>query len=96
MNMLLWSNGKAMDSKSFDGGSIFLIVCGMPQAWKSVHDGNSDGLTWGFLLIWFLGEIFGLIYSCSLYSIPLIVNYGINIIITGIMIWYKLCPRKGN
>lgn len=28
--------------------SIFLIVCGMPQAWKSVHDGNSDGLTWGF------------------------------------------------
>ena len=75
-------------------GSILLAVCGLPQAWMSYKDKNSDGISWAFLLLWGFGELFCLGYVYKNLDLPLLVNYGINILIIGTMIYYKINPTR--
>ncbi len=75
-------------------GGLLLAVCGIPQAWKSYKEGHSTGISWAFLWMWFWGEVFVLIYVFPQYLWPLILNYGLNIIIIGIILWYKFRPRN--
>jgi len=75
-------------------GSILLAFCGLPQCIDSIKSGNSKGLNWGFLLMWFFGEIFTFYYVANNIDLPLILNYGANIIFLIIIIKYKFWPRK--
>jgi uncharacterized protein with PQ loop repeat len=75
-------------------GSILLAFCGLPQAVESYKTKNSDGLTWGFLGMWGMGEIFTIIYILPKWHWPLIFNYTANIIFISIILYYKIKPRK--
>jgi len=71
-------------------------VCAAPQAYHSYKEGNTNGLTWSFLLLWYLGEVTGLIYVFPLGKVPLIANYILNIGLTSVILKYKIWPRRKN
>jgi uncharacterized protein with PQ loop repeat len=75
-------------------GSILLAFCGLPQAIESYKTKSSDGLTWGFIAMWFIGEIFTFIYILPKMDLPLMFNYTANIIFLSIIIYFKLYPKK--
>jgi uncharacterized protein with PQ loop repeat len=75
-------------------GSILLAFCGLPQAIESYKTKNSDGLTWGFLIMWGVGEIFTIIYILPKWHWPLIFNYTANLIFISVILYYKIKPRK--
>ena len=75
-------------------GSILLAFCGLPQAIESYKTKNSDGLTWGFLLMWGVGELFTIFYIIPKWHWPLIFNYTANIIFIGIILYYKIKPKR--
>jgi uncharacterized protein with PQ loop repeat len=75
-------------------GSILLAFCGLPQAIESFKTKNSDGLTWSFLIMWGVGEIFTIIYIIPKWHWPLLFNYTANIIFIGIILYYKIKPRR--
>lgn len=71
-------------------GSILLAFCGLPQAWESYKTKSSAGLTWGLLSMWFTGEIITFIYILPKLDLPLIFNYGANIVFLAIIVFYKI------
>lgn len=75
-------------------GSLCLAGCGIPQAWVSFKDKHSDGISWAFLLLWAFGEVFAIIYVYDKLDVPLIVNYGVNLLIVGIMLYFKINPKR--
>jgi uncharacterized protein with PQ loop repeat len=75
-------------------GSILLAFCGLPQAIESFKTKNSDGLTWSFLIMWGVGEIFTVIYIIPKWHWPLIFNYTANIMFVGIILYYKIKPKR--
>jgi uncharacterized protein with PQ loop repeat len=75
-------------------GSICLAICGIPQAWLSHKEKHSHGISWSFLLLWAFGELFALAYVYDKLDAPLLVNYSINILIIGIILFYKINPVK--
>lgn len=75
-------------------GGILLAFCGLPQAIQSYKTKNSDGLTWGLLSMWMLGEILTIAYVLPKMHLPLIFNYAANIVFLSIIIWYKLNPKR--
>ena len=75
--------------------SIAFGICAIPQAYQSIKDGHSNGMTNGLLFLWIVGEVCGILYSISLGELPLIFNYGSNCFFVGIMLWYKIFPRRG-
>ena len=75
-------------------GSILLAFCGLPQAIESYKTKSSEGLTWGFIGMWFIGEIFTIIYILPQMVLPLLFNYTANIIFLSIIIYYKINPKK--
>ena len=70
-------------------GGILLTICGVPEMIRTIKDKRCH-LGWPFLLLWFFGEVFMLIYSLNLKNNPLIMNYLFNTIIVGIMLYYKI------
>jgi uncharacterized protein with PQ loop repeat len=76
-------------------GSILFALCGAPQAWMSYRRKNSHGLSWLFIFMWFFGELFTLIYIIDKpHMLPLILNYTLNILFLGVILWYKKFPRS--
>jgi uncharacterized protein with PQ loop repeat len=77
-------------------GGALLALCGLPQAIKSWKDGHSDGISDSFLWMWFIGEVFLLIYILFKHGLdlPLVANYLINLFFIVIIIKYKYKPRK--
>jgi uncharacterized protein with PQ loop repeat len=75
-------------------GSILLAFCGLPQAIESYKTKNSDGLTWGFLIMWGVGEIFTIIYILPKWHWPLIFNYTANLIFISVILYYKIKPKR--
>lgn len=75
-------------------GSILLAFCGLPQAIESYKTKSSAGLTWGFLFMWFVGELCTFAYILPKMDLPLMFNYGANIIFLIIIIYYKIRPGK--
>ena len=75
-------------------GGILLAFCGLPQAIESYKTKSSAGLTWSFLIMWGVGEIFTVIYIIPKWHWPLIFNYTANIIFISIIVYYKIKPRK--
>jgi hypothetical protein len=75
-------------------GSIMLAICGLPQAIESYKTKSSEGLTWGFIGLWFWGEIFTFAYILPKMDLPLLINYSVNIIFLSVIIYFKLFPKK--
>jgi uncharacterized protein with PQ loop repeat len=75
-------------------GSLLLAFCAVPQAWESYRTKSSAGLTWGFLILWFLGEIFIVAYVIPKLDWPLIFNYTCNLFFASIILWYKIKPGR--
>ena len=75
-------------------GSILLAFCGLPQAIESYKTKNSNGLTWGFISMWLIGEICTFIYIIPKMDLPLLFNYSANILFLIIIIYYKITPKK--
>lgn len=75
-------------------GSILLAFCGLPQAIESYRTKNSNGLTWGFLIMWGVGELFTVAYIIPKWHWPLLFNYTANIIFISIILYYKIKPKK--
>lgn len=72
-------------------GSILLGFCGLPELIATIRNKKCN-LSWGFLSMWGLGEIFVLIPVISDGLAPfLIFNYVLNIVIISILIRYKVC-----
>lgn len=84
-----------LDIIGWISGFLFAF-CGLPQAIKSVRDGNSYGISNLFLLMWTLGEILAIIYVYCKHGLdlPLLFNYCVNLIFLVIIIRYKIFPRK--
>jgi uncharacterized protein with PQ loop repeat len=75
-------------------GSICLAICGIPQAWQSIKDKHSHGISWGFVLLWAFGEIFALAYVYDKLDLPLLLNYATNILILAVILYYKIKPQN--
>ena len=76
-------------------GSLLLTICGIPEVIRTVKDDKCH-LGWSMLLLWTLGEIFMIIYAFYLWNGPLIMNYGFNFFVVGIMLFYKIKSSKTN
>lgn len=74
-------------------GSILFALCGFPQALESYKSGNSNGLTWSFILMWLGGEILTMIYIFPKLDLPLIFNYSLNLVFLLVILRYKIKPR---
>ena len=70
-------------------GSLFLTFCGVPELFRTLKDRKCH-VGWGFLLMWFFGEVLCFFYGFQLNEIPLIINYTFNLVIVGIMVYYKV------
>ena len=75
-------------------GSILLAFCGLPQAIESYKTKSSEGLTWGFIGMWFVGEIMTIIYILPQMVLPLLFNYSANVLFLSIIIYYKIKPKR--
>ncbi len=74
-------------------GSICLALCGVPQAIMSYKDRHSHGISWGFLVLWAFGELFALAYVYDKLDLPLLLNYAVNILIVGVILYFKVRPE---
>lgn len=70
-------------------GNLLLTFCGVPELIRTIKDKKCH-LGWGFLLMWFLGEVFCLFYGFGLEQIPLIINYVFNFSLVSVMVYYKV------
>ena len=79
-------------------GSALLCLCGLPEAWSSFKNKNSDGLTSAFVVLWGIGEIFMLTYVLIEHpnDIPLLINYIISAFTISIISYFKFFPRRNN
>jgi len=77
-------------------GSICLGICGIPQAWQSIKDKHSHGISWGFVLLWAFGEVFALAYVYDKLDLPLLLNYATNILILGVILYFKIKPKTAD
>jgi len=68
--------------------TLFLIICGLPEAIHAYKSGNS-GSTWGMLSCWWLGCALCIVYSISLKSYPLFWNNFINVALVGYILYKK-------
>ena len=75
-------------------GAILFAFCGLPQAITCIKTGNSRGLSWTFLIMWFFGEIFTIIYILPKHDYILLGNYIMNFAFLLIMLKYKIKPRN--
>ena len=71
-------------------GSIMLSICGLPQAYESYKNKNSDGINWGFILLWLIGEVLVVFYVLYKKEYPLVFNCALNIVLASIIMYYKL------
>ena len=75
-------------------GSILLGASALPQAIESYRSKNSDGLTLGFIAMWWCGMVFMTIYIVPKGDMILIANYIANLILVTIIARYKLWPIR--
>lgn len=70
-------------------GSILLAGCAIPEVYKAYKE-KRTGLTWGFLILWLLGEIFTLIpILFKIQELFLIFNYSANLLLIGYIMKVK-------
>lgn len=73
--------------------ATLLALCGIPQVYKSFTERKTVGVSQLFLWLWFGGEVFGLVYVLYNQDLPLVFNYGMNTLFTGIILYYACFPK---
>lgn len=79
-------------------GALLLALCGVPVVWRAfVRPESSRDLSWVFLGMWGLGELFMLAGLIRIASWPVLVNYAGNVVLISIVcgIKYALPARSG-
>jgi uncharacterized protein with PQ loop repeat len=79
-------------------GSVFLAVCGAPQAWKCYRAGSARAISPLFVLLWLGGEV------CYVVSVLLkfgwvdwmMLNYGLNILFASVIAYYMVFPKESS
>lgn len=74
-------------------GGILLAWCGFPEVIHSIKTKECN-LTWGMLSSWGIGEICLFIYVAPSMDLPLLLNYGLNVVFIGILCYYKIRSKK--
>ena len=77
-------------------GNTLLALCALPQAVKSLRTGSAEDLSWGFLLMWGLGELGATVYALAeLDKNPLLLaNYALNMACIAVILGVKLNQTK--
>lgn len=74
-------------------GSVLLAFCGLPELFVTLKTKQCK-LSWPFLLMWGLGEVFTLIAIVDQkMSAFLLLNYSLNMVIIFILIYFKSKKR---
>ena len=74
-------------------GAVCLGVCAVPQTIKTVKQGHARGISLSFLLLWIVGEMLTFVYVLPKKDLPLLVNYGLNLICLSVILRYRMQPR---
>ena len=83
-------------------GSFLFAICALPQAIKVWQTRSSGDLSWLFLWLWLLGELFTVAYLVvddvlqEVIHWPLYINYGGNTIIVLYLLYAKRAYPKSN
>lgn len=77
-----------MEIVGYLGGAL-LGLCAIPEAIRTLQDKKCH-ISWGFLLMWFSGEVCMFAYTTKFWDWALMGNYLFNIVILSPMIYYKL------
>ena len=76
-------------------GATLFSLCAVPQVIRTYITKSAKDFSWGFLGMWFWGEILTFIYVLSIniqvdeYQYPLLVNYVFNFILLLYLIYAK-------
>jgi len=62
----------------------------LPQVVKCIKEGHANGMSWGLILLWLLGELAAITYVFPKQDIPLLANYFLNLIWLSIILNYKI------
>ena len=70
--------------------SICFTLAGLPQVVRTIKERHAEGFSAGFLILWFLGNVFGALFAYSTQSTPLLIGFCTSVIF-GLVIWkYKI------
>lgn len=75
-------------------GSLAYALCGLPQAYMSIKNGNSRGVSRGFAFLSLIGSALSLAYAVPKADYVLMLNFGCNIVVWGIILKYSYFERK--
>lgn len=75
-------------------GSVFFAICAIPQAIKAYREKHATGVSKWYLIYWFLGEVFMLVYVWDMGDLPLMANYIMNMFFLLIIAKYKFLPTN--
>lgn len=72
-------------------GAILLAFCALPQVVHTWTTKKAKDLSWAFLFLWWLGEIFTCVYVLKQpLQPPLLANYMLNIILVTYLLFAKV------
>lgn len=74
--------------------TILLSLCGIPQAIKIIKEGQAEGISSGFIIMYIVGSVLQLIYVVSLWELPLIAGTLTGLACVSTYAYYKVFPRK--
>ncbi|MCB0219929.1 MAG: hypothetical protein KDH09_09570 [Chrysiogenetes bacterium] len=76
-------------------GNTLLAVCGAPQAFQSLRQGHSRGVSAGFLWLWLSGELCAGVYAALHlnFDAPILFNIGCNVLFISVIMRYLYWPR---
>lgn len=69
-----------------------LASCGTIEGIKAFRTGKC-GISKVGLTVWFLGEAFGIYHVYPMNDLPLLLNFGINVVATTYLMWVKFGKR---
>ena len=77
-------------------GAAAFAISGVPQMVKSIKDGHANGVAYGMIYLWLIGE--GGMIGYALIKYPndyvLLANYFINFVVIAVIAYYKHFPSK--
>jgi uncharacterized protein with PQ loop repeat len=71
-------------------GAVAFATCAIPQVIQCYRKRSAEGLSWAFLILWGIGEIFTIIYIWPKQDYILLGNYLFNSLCLIIMIYFKI------
>lgn len=77
-------------------GATCFAISGVPQLIKSFREGHADGMSYGTIWLWLIGEGAMFTYALIKYTFDFILlgNYFFNFTIVAIIAFYKHFPKR--